>query len=113
MKRLLLDENLPRQLKKYFSSEFDVTSVPDIGWQSKKNGELLTAMVAEDIDYLVTADRNFRFQQNFDKYSVVLVVVRSFDIRLKNLLPSVPRIEAAISAAGPADKIIEIELRHE
>ena len=51
MKRVLLDENLDRRLKNYFSAEFDITSVPDLGWQSKKNGELLTAMVAEGITH--------------------------------------------------------------
>jgi len=56
MKRLLLDENLPKQLAGYFSSDFEVTSVPDLGWQSKKNGELLTAMDADGIGYLITAD---------------------------------------------------------
>jgi hypothetical protein len=36
MKKILLDENLPRQLKKYFSAaEYEVVSVPDLKWQSK------------------------------------------------------------------------------
>ena len=111
MKRLLLDENLPRQLKGYFSSEFDVTSVPDLGWQSKKNGELLSAMDVEGIAYLLTADRNLRFQQNLEKYLVVVVVLSTFDIRLKNLAPSIARIETRILNAQPTDKIIEIDLR--
>ena len=46
MKRVLLDENLDWRLAKYFSADFDVTSVPALGGQSKKNGELLTAMDA-------------------------------------------------------------------
>ena len=69
MKRVLLDENHDRRLKNYFSAEIDVTCVPDLGWQSKKNGELLMAMDAEGIHYLITADRNLQFQQNLDKYS--------------------------------------------
>ena len=113
MKRVLLDENLDRRLKNYFSSEFDVTSVPDPGWQSKKNGEMLTAKETERIEYLVTADRNLRFQQNLDKYRLVIVVIRSFDIRLKNLINFIPTIESAISNAGSTEKIIEIELRHD
>jgi len=111
MKRVLLDENLDRRLKNYFSDELDVTSVPDLGWQSKKNGELLSAMDAEGITYLLTADRNLRFQQNLDKYSVIVVVVSAFDNRLKSLIPSISKIEAGILAAEPADRIIEIDLR--
>ena len=50
MKKLLLDENLPKQLKKHFSAEFEVSSVPDLGWQAKKNGELLAAMDESGIE---------------------------------------------------------------
>ena len=111
MKRVLLDENLDRRLAKYFSAEFDVTSVPDLGWQSKKNGELLTAMDAEGLTYLITADRNLRFQQNLDKYSVVVVVLATFDNRLKSLTPFIADIERAILTAQVTDKLIEIDLR--
>ena len=112
MKRLLLDENLPRKLKDLFSSEFDVTSVPDLGWQSKKNGELLSAMDAVGIEFLLTADRNLRFQQNFEKYAVRIVVLRSFDNRLKTLAPNIAKIEGCISDSNAAEKIIEIDLRN-
>ena len=111
MKRVLLDENLDRRLKNYFSSEIDVTSVPDLGWQSKKNGELLSAMDAEGITYLLTADRNLRFQQNLDKYSVIIIVIRAFDNRLKSLIPSISKIEAGILAVGSDERVIEIDLR--
>lgn len=112
MKRVLLDENLDRRLGKFFSAEFDVTSVPDLSWQSKKNGELLTAMDAEGITYLLTADRNLRFQQNLEKYLVVVVVLATYDNRLKSLGPFVPKIESAILSAPLSDKLIGIDLRN-
>ncbi len=111
MQKVLLDENLDKRLTIYFSSEFDVTSVPDLGWQSKKNGELLSAMEADGIKYLITADRNLRFQQNLEKYSVIVVVLISYDVRIKALAASVPKIEDGILKADPADKMIEIDLR--
>ena len=111
MKRLLLDENLPKQLKAHFSSDFDVTSVPDLGWQSKKNGELLSAMDAEGIPFLLTSDRNLQFQQNLGKYSVTVVVIITFDNRLKNLAGSMPKVEAQILTADEAEKVILVDLR--
>jgi predicted nuclease of predicted toxin-antitoxin system len=81
----LLDENLPRQIKNLFSDNFDVTTVPDLGWQSKKNGELLIAMAEIGIDYLLTADKNLRFQQNLDSHSVKIVVLLTHDTRRKFL----------------------------
>jgi hypothetical protein len=104
MKRVLLDENLDWRLKNYFSPEFDVTSVPDLGCQSKKNGELLSAMDAEGIVYLLTADRNLRYQQNLDKYSVIIVVLSAFDNRLKSMTPFISEIEAEILAAEPVQR---------
>jgi hypothetical protein len=38
MKIILLDENLPVPLKNDFSDSFEVLTVYDKGWQSKKNG---------------------------------------------------------------------------
>ena len=35
--KLLLDENLPKSLKKDFP-EFEIFTVRDMGWQSKENG---------------------------------------------------------------------------
>ncbi len=36
--KLLLDENLPKRLKKDFAN-FEIFTVRDKGWNSKKNGE--------------------------------------------------------------------------
>lgn len=36
--RILLDENLPRQLKADFGPDYDVKTVMDMGWLGKKNG---------------------------------------------------------------------------
>ncbi len=111
MKKVLLDENLPKQLKKYFSAEFEVVSVPDLGWQAKKNGELLAAMDKAEIDYLLTSDKSLRYQQNLEKFEVKVVVLFSFDNRLKNLISKVGEIEAKIIEADKSDKIIEIDIR--
>lgn len=110
MKKVLLDENLDRRLKSYFSAELDVTSVPDLGWQSKKNGELLAAMKEAGFEYLVTADRNLRHQQNLDKYVIRVVVLITFDTRLKYLSGLVNQIEDAI-ASSPKENVIEVDLR--
>ncbi len=111
MKKVLLDENLPKQLAGHFSPEFGVTSVPDLGWQSKKNGELLESMNSLGIQYLLTADRNLSFQKNLKKYSVIVIVLRSHDIRLKNLRPHIAVIEKQIKSADDSVRVIEIDLR--
>lgn len=111
MKKVLLDENLPRQLKRLFTASLDVTSVPDLGWQSKKNGELLSAMSENGINILLTADRNLRFQQNLARYGVRIVVLLIHDTRRKTLEPLVTKIEQAILDWDDREEIIEIDLR--
>lgn len=111
MKRILLDENLPKQLKKHFSADYEVTSVPDLGWQSKKNGELLKAMDESGFDYLMTADKNLRYQQNLERFSIRLIVLLTYSNRLKSLIKKIDQIETGIRNADENAKIIEIDLR--
>ena len=111
MKKVLLDENLPRPLKSHFSKQLIVSSVPDLGWQSKQNGEPLSSMSDEGISYLLTADRNLRFQQNLSLHNIVVVVLISYDTRLKALVPHVEAIERAILEHSNDSFIIEIDIR--
>ena len=64
--RILLDEQLPRQLAPYFVGHA-VRTVHQEGWAGVENGALLTK--AEDASYevLVTGDKNMQFQQNIAK----------------------------------------------
>lgn len=94
--RLLLDECVPRTLKPDLVGH-DVEHVVDMGWSSKRNGELLKLMVAERFEVLLTIDQNFEFQQNLRKAGVAVVVVRSRTNRLKELRPLVPQILQALT----------------
>ena len=44
--RLLLDESLPRGLKRMLAPH-DVKTVPEMGWAGKSNGDLLTRAQVE------------------------------------------------------------------
>ena len=72
--KLLLDENLPKKLKRDLTIH-EVYHVSDKGWQGKKNGELLALMLAEGFDALITIDKNLKFQQNFSKYPIPVLVL--------------------------------------
>ena len=56
--KLILDENLPRQLKNDFGPGFEVQTVRDMGWLGKKNGELLGLIAFNGFDIFVTVDKN-------------------------------------------------------
>ena len=94
--RLLLDECVPRPLKHDLVGH-EVQHVVDMGWSSKRNGELLMLMVAERFDALLTVDQNLEFQQKLAGLNIGVVVVRARTNRLKEPRPLVPRILDALS----------------
>ena len=74
--KLLLDENLPKRLKRDFP-EHDVFTVRDKGWNGIKNGELLKLMEADGFQALLTFDKNLQHQQNFEKYTLTVFVLNA------------------------------------
>jgi hypothetical protein len=94
--RLLLDECVPRPLKHDLVGH-DVHHVVDMGWSSKRNGELLQLMVADGFDALLTVDQNLEFQQNLGAVGVGVVVVLAKSNRVKELRPLVPLMLEALA----------------
>ena len=97
--RVLLDECLPRGLKKHLS-EHEVKTVPEAGWAGKKNGELLRLAIGS-VDVFVTIDSSLVYQQTVGalSFGVVVLVVRSN--RLGDLLPLVPDLLTAVISVEP------------
>lgn len=96
-RKVLLDECVDRGLAKEITG-YDVLTVPESGWASIKNGELLGRAHVE-FDVFITTDRNLMFQQNLPKYDLVVIVLAAKTNRLQDLLPLVPKILDAIPSA--------------
>ena len=108
--KLLLDENLPVRLKYRFSSSLVVSTVADEGWNSIKDGELLTLMKAAGFTVLVTSDRHLGKQQNLAKHGMVVILVLSATNRYEDLKVAIPMIEKVLPPSIPHG-LIEINLR--
>lgn len=91
--RVLLDENLPRKLKRAINAE--TTTVPERGWGGIKNGELLRRAAAE-FDVMLTMDRGIEYQQNISKLDLCLIVLSAASNDIDDLLPLVPKINIAL-----------------
>jgi predicted nuclease of predicted toxin-antitoxin system len=76
--KLLLDENLPKRLKSDLLNH-QVFTVRDMGWNGKKNGELMKLLIENNFDALITFDKNLQFQQNFEKYQLPVLVLNASD----------------------------------
>jgi predicted nuclease of predicted toxin-antitoxin system len=94
--RVLLDENLPRQLARELVGH-DAKTVPQMGWASLKNGALLAAMVRSGFDALLTMDKNLHKQQRMADLPFGIVVIRARDNQLATLLPLAQDILRALN----------------
>jgi len=95
--RLLLDECVDRRFAMDVVGH-DVTTVPDMGWATIKNGELL-ALAERVFAAFVTVDRNLAFQQNLSRFDIVVVILRARTNRLADLRPPVPALLGALTSA--------------
>ena len=74
--KILLDHNLDRRLKNYFSG-FETATTQDQGWSDVSNGELLSIAEDNGFDVLLTADSNIKDQQNVSDRNISIVILRS------------------------------------
>jgi hypothetical protein len=93
--RLLLDECVPRPLLRDLTAH-DAHHVVDMGWSSKRNGELLKLMLADRFEAFLTVDQNLPFQQNLRTSGIGVVVVVARTNRVKELQPLIPKMLDAL-----------------
>jgi predicted nuclease of predicted toxin-antitoxin system len=106
--RVLLDENLPRRLKRHLPSEWEVATVPECGWSGKKNGALMQ-LATDRFDRFITMDRGIEFQQNLFQSSISVMLLRAVSNRLPDLLPLIPKlIEEAPKAIPGVVVVVEV-----
>lgn len=92
--KVLLDECLPKKLKREVEADF-VQTVPEAGWASKKNGELLR-LAEVDFDALLTNDQNMEHQQNLQKFDLAFVVLAAPTNDIEDLKPLMPAANEAL-----------------
>jgi uncharacterized protein DUF5615 len=96
VRRVLLDENLPRLLKRELSG-LDVRTVAEAGWAGIKNGKLLRLAEGE-FDIFVTADKSLSYQQPVTTFQLGIVVLRARTTKLEDLLPLVPALREVLDS---------------
>ena len=105
--KILLDENLPKQLKADFGPDYEVNTVQDMGWLGKKNGELLGLIVFNGFDFFVTIDKNLRYQQNLDRIELKIFLLLAVNNRRETLQALVEKIKDKIQE-GNLQKLNEV-----
>jgi hypothetical protein len=105
--RILLDEQLPRQLAPYLVGH-EVRTVKQEAWAGLKNGALLTRAEAAGFSVFLTGDQNLEYQQNLSKRRLGVVVLCAVSNALEDLLLLLPAALMAIEAVQPG-QVVRVE----
>jgi len=103
VRRILLDENLPRKLRRELPT-FTVRTVQEEGWTSFRNGELLSR-AQSSFEVLLTADRRLQFQQNISRFDIGVVVIVTTNLRFRTILTAIEKIRSALEEVRAGEVI--------
>jgi len=104
VKKVLLDENIPRLLRRDLA-EFEIRTVQEEGWSSLTNGVLLR-QAQERFEVFVTADKRIEYQQNVRSLRIAVVVAAAESTRLDHMRRLLPRLKVAIAEAKPGTVVV-------
>lgn len=109
--KILLDENLdPKLLPLIKSSEIDIecATTKEMGWLGIKNGELLQFAADNNFVVFVSMDKNIKYQQNVDKLSITIIILRAFDNKFSTISKLIPKLLSVIEKPEFDTRFIEI-----
>jgi hypothetical protein len=102
--KLLLDENLPHELRLLLADHETIT-VAYMKWQGVKNGKLLELAASAGFDAILTMDRGIAFQQNIGSLPCSVVLLSAAGNAIDDLRPLVPNLLTALRALKPKSLI--------
>ena len=103
--KILLDECLPRKLKGELPGH-EVRTVPEMGWASKKNGQLLQLMAGQ-FDVFLTIDGNMQYQHNLIAMKLSFIVLIAHNNKFATLKPLMANVIEALQSIQTGD-VVEI-----
>jgi hypothetical protein len=96
--KVLLDENVPHQLRPHLS-EHEAITAAYAGFAGLKNGLLLKAAEEGDFDVLVTADKTIQYEQNLSGRKIALLSLSVNNWRI--IRDHISLIQSALATATP------------
>jgi predicted nuclease of predicted toxin-antitoxin system len=99
--KVLLDENLPHDLRPLLMPMHEVFTVAYLGWSALENGDLLSQAALQGFDVLVTKDQGIEHEQNLTNLPLAVVVIRAKTNKIDDIRPLVPALLAALNSLAP------------
>jgi predicted nuclease of predicted toxin-antitoxin system len=89
--KLLLDENLPHQLRHELAGH-DYATVAYMRWGGIENGDLLALAATHGFDALLTKDANLEYEQNLTNLPISVVVIDAVSNDMDDIRPLLPTL---------------------
>jgi hypothetical protein len=93
--KLLLDENLPHQLRHEIAGH-DCFTVAYMGWGGIENGELLRHAASAGFEALLTKDEGLEFELNLPSLPMAVVILHAPSNKLVDIRPLLPSLLQAL-----------------
>jgi hypothetical protein len=98
--KILLDENLPHELRTLITGH-DVFTVSYLGWSGTKNGALLQRAADNGFDLMITMDNGVAYQQNLATLPIAVLIIFAMSNDIDDLHPLLPQILIQINRTQP------------
>lgn len=95
---IIFEQGTPLPIRSYLEGHTVFTATQQ-GWETLKNGDLLTQAEQAGFDILLSTDRNMRYQQNLAGRKIAIVVLGRQ--QWPQLRPHIQLVVTAIYAATP------------
>jgi len=94
--KLLLDENLPHDLRHFLTGN-DVFTVAYMRWKSVENGDLLLAAGDAGFDVMLTLYSGGEYEQHLAVLPVAMLIIKCKSSKIDDLRPLVPDILSTLT----------------
>jgi hypothetical protein len=101
--RVLLDECVPRQIRREFPGHV-VKTVAEMTWSGTKNTALLQLAAAE-FDVFLTVDQGIPYQQNLQGLDLALVIIKAPSNDINDLRPKMPEVLRVLETIQPGQVV--------
>ncbi|MBX3385545.1 MAG: DUF5615 family PIN-like protein [Phycisphaeraceae bacterium] len=98
--KLLLDENLPTDLR-HFLAGHEVFTVAYMQWKGVRNGELFKRAAEAGFDAVITLDAGIEHDYAHEQPSVAVVIVRGRGCTLDSLRHAIPALLDHLQSLRP------------
>ena len=109
--KILLDEQLSSDLILYLPHSYQIFMPRELGWSGYSNGLLREKLNERNFQFLISADKNMPFQQNFSKMNYAVILLDTPNMELESQLLFVEKVSKfLLNLPTPLPKLIWVNI---